>query len=85
MNLKWMCFKAQSCRQIVNDLSEIIIENNLDILMLTETWLYEQGDEAYITAMTPPGYTCHSFPRGARGGGIAFIIIACLSENITCI
>ena len=84
MNLKWMCFNAQSCRQIVNDLFEIIVENNLDILMLTETWLYEQGDEAYITAMTPPGYTCHSFPRGARGGGIAFIIKACLSENITC-
>ena len=84
MNLKWMCFNAQSCRRIVNDLSEIIIENNLDILMLTETWLYEQGGEAYITAMTPPGYTCHSFPRRARGGDIAFIIKACLSENITC-
>ena len=41
---------------------------------MTETWLYDQGDEAYTTDMTPDGYQFHSFPRcGRRGGGIALV------------
>ena len=41
---------------------------------MTEIWLYDQGDEAYITDMTPDGYQFHSFPRcGRRGGGIALV------------
>ena len=41
---------------------------------MTETWLYDQGDEAYITDMTPDGYQIYSFPRcGRRGGGIALV------------
>ena len=37
------------------------------LLMLTETWLYSHGDEAYIAAMTPAGYDFRSFPRvGSR-------------------
>ena len=74
MKLKWMCFNVQSCHHLANDLSEIAIENNLDILILNETWLYKQGDEAYITIMTTSGYTCQAFPCGTRGGGIAFIV-----------
>ena len=43
----------------------------IDALMLTETWLYSYGDEAYIAAMTPAGYEFRSFPRtGSREGGI---------------
>ena len=61
--LKWMCFNVQSCRQIATDICELVVDNDLDIVMLTETWLYEKGDEAYISAMTPAEYDCHSFPR----------------------
>ncbi|XP_072037652.1 uncharacterized protein [Amphiura filiformis] len=82
-HLKWMCFNVQSCRQIATDISEIISDNDLDILMLTETWLYAEGDEAYESAMTPHGYDSYSFPRsGKRGGGIAFIIRSALSKNV---
>ena len=42
-HLKWMCFNVQSCRQVTTDISEMILDNNLDILMLTETWLYAEG------------------------------------------
>ena len=51
--------------------------------MITESWLYETGDEAYITSLTPQGYKCFSFPRkgGSRGGGIA-VIIKCNLTNI---
>ena len=79
-----MCFYSQSCRQKATDIHELIIDNDADVLMLTETWLYPQGDEAYIAAMTPSGYDCHSFPRlGSRGGGIAFITRTDLSKFVT--
>jgi hypothetical protein len=81
-HLNWMCFNVQSCRQIATDIAELIVDNDIDVCMLTETWLYEKGDEAYISQMTPDGYSCHSFPRGARGGGIAFIVKNPLSNHI---
>lgn len=52
-HLKWMSLNVQSSRQVATDISEMVLNNNLDILMLTETWLYAEGDEAYQSAMTP--------------------------------
>ena len=64
-------FNSQPCRQIATDIYDLIVDNSIDVLMLTETWLYSNGDEAYIAAMTPAGYEFRSFPRtGSRGGGI---------------
>ena len=68
----------------MTDIHELIIEHDADVLMLTETWLYALGDEAYITAMTPAGYEFRSFPRvGSRGGGIGFITRLSLSSCIS--
>lgn len=39
--------------------------------MMTETWLYPQGDDAYIAELTPVDY---SFQVGSRSGGIAFAV-----------
>ena len=70
-SLKLLSFNSQSCRQIATDIYDLIVDNSIDVLMLTETWLYSDGDEAYIAAMTPAGYEFRSFPRtGSRGGGI---------------
>ena len=53
---------------------EFITDSEFDVPFMTETWLYDQGDEAYITDMTPDGYQIYSFPRcGRRGGGIALV------------
>ena len=37
---------AQSCRNKVSDLNDFVIDHDIDILLLTETWLKELGDEA---------------------------------------
>jgi len=69
-----------SCRQIATDIHDLIVDTNVDVLMLMETWLYSHGDEAYIAAMTPAGYVFRSFPRvGSRGGGIGFVARTSLS------
>ena len=52
--------------------------------MLTETWLYSHGDEAYIAAMTPAGYDFRSFPRvGSREGGVGFVTRTTLSTSLS--
>ena len=44
----------------------MIFDDGIDILLMTETWLYAQGDEACIAEMTPRGYALRSCPRGAE-------------------
>ena len=35
----------------------MIVERDLDVLCLTETWLREEGDDVSIGEMTPPGFS----------------------------
>ena len=76
-------FNSQSCCQKATDIHEVIIDDDVDVLMLTETWLYPQGDEAYIAAMTPAGCDFHLFPRSGSRGGITFITRPNLSRCVT--
>ena len=70
-SLKLLSFNSQSCRQIATNIYDLIVDNSIEVLMLTEMWLYFNGNEAYIAAMTPAGYEFHLFPpTGSRGGGI---------------
>ena len=72
--LKLLYSNAQSCRQKAIEIHDLIVDSNIDLDFMTETWLYEQGDEAYIADLTPSGYEFYSFPRtGKRGGGIAIV------------
>ena len=71
--IKVLYFSSQSCRQKASDIHEMILDDGIDILLMTETWSYAQGDEAEIT---PRCYVLRSFPRtGSRGGGIALIVL----------
>eukprot|EP00745_Piridium_sociabile_P027300 TRINITY_DN439_c0_g1_i27.p1 TRINITY_DN439_c0_g1~~TRINITY_DN439_c0_g1_i27.p1 ORF type:complete len:1128 (+),score=135.82 TRINITY_DN439_c0_g1_i27:139-3522(+) len=67
-----------------SEISEFIVDNNLDFLFLTETWLRPSGDEAKCKDLAPPGFTVCSFPRTSRGGGIAIIYTDVFSPNISC-
>ena len=52
----------------------MIVERDLDVLCLTETWLREEGDDVSIGEMTPPGFSFLHRPRvSGRGGGVALI------------
>ena len=69
--LKFAQIYVQSCRSKTVQIHEFITDNEFDVLFMTETWLYDQGDKAYITDMTPDGYQFHSFPRCGRRGNVA--------------
>ncbi len=57
-------------------LCELVIDQKIDILALTETWLREE-DTSVICDLCPPGYKFLGAPRpadkGTRGGGVGFV------------
>ena len=50
----------------------LVNDNGVDLLFVTETWLSAQGDEAKTVELAPCGFDVKSFPRQSRsrGGGI---------------
>ena len=73
-SLNLLSFNLQLCRQIATDMYDLMVDNSVDVLMLTETWLHSHGDEDYAAAMTSAGYEFRSFPpTGSRAGGIGFV------------
>ena len=85
-----MCiFNAQSVGPSIkrSAIRDFIHEHDIDIFIITETWLHKEGDEAKISDLTPPGYTPLNCPREQttkktkRGGGLAVILKDCLAEN----
>lgn len=57
------------------EIHDLIIDNALDLLVITETWLSGDGTDTIAAGdMVPPGYSIKSIPRiGRRGGGLALI------------
>ena len=52
-----------------------VVDNNIDILALTETWLQpDNKDDRIIGDLTPTGYSFYHSPRQTRGGGVGILI-----------
>ncbi|KAL8596286.1 hypothetical protein ACOMHN_021325 [Nucella lapillus] len=64
-------------------ISDYILEQKLDIMILTETWLSESGHETSCSLMTPSGFVLKSYPRASKGGGIAVIFRESLVPHVT--
>ena len=47
---------AKTCRNKSSELNDLVTDHDIDVLLLTETWLKEQGDEAQKAEMTAAGY-----------------------------
>ena len=81
------CCALINARSVGNKSSQVldlIMENNLDILVITEMWLFS-GEQAKLNMITPEGYISFSKPRDERkGGGIAIICqneLKCETKN----
>ena len=65
-----------NCRSVVNKTQDNqleLVNNNLDLCILTETWIKE-GDNVIPTSLCPGGYKSLSIPRHDKvGGGTAII------------
>ena len=75
-----------NCRSVVNKTQDIQLElvlNNLDLCILTETWIRED-DTTTPGRLSPSGYKALSISRhGRTGGSIAIVYKNDLNINIT--
>ena len=73
-------FNAQSLGPSCQDkrlaIYDFILENEIDIFLIQESWFKSKGDEGKCAEMTPPGFMCKSYPRSNRGGGLAVIFFS---------
>ena len=69
VNARSVCNKADV-------LSEYIVDNDIDILLITETWLSSSSDRNRVVLgdLVPAGYKIHHVPRKRiRGGGVGIV------------
>ena len=65
-----------------SEINNFILDHQIDVFFIVETWLKGDGDEAKIADLTPSGYATRSFPRANRGGGLAIIARSHILQNI---
>ncbi|XP_072030179.1 uncharacterized protein [Amphiura filiformis] len=66
-------WNARSIRYKTTLLADFLIQNDIDVMFLTETWINE-NDDSVIRECTPPFYSFSNFPRGTSNhGGIGII------------
>lgn len=73
--LKACCINVQSARNKTTSICEFIMDNDLDIIALVETWLQPDRDQTLCDFLVPTGYNILTAPRpnNRSGGGLALI------------
>ena len=80
-----LCFLMPSQLETIKalDFCDYIMQANVDLVFLCETWLRPEGDEADCAALTPPGFCLKSLSRqSGTGGGLAVLHRTSLTKNI---
>ena len=69
-------------QQVLNE----IIKGNIDVLVITETWLLNTQDDAHwiqASDLNKEPLTCQTYSRvGRRGGGLALVCNSCLKPSL---
>ena len=58
---------AQSCRNKTNAIRDYIVENDIDVCAITESWITSE-DDAIMAEITPVGYNLLAFHCDGRSG-----------------
>ena len=75
-------FNPRSVKKKSEAIVEFVVDNDIDVLTLTETWL-TCNDTVAAGDITPQGYALHHVPRyGRRGGGIGVLYKAGFSLRV---
>ena len=75
---------TRSCRNKTTSINEFITNNDLDLLIITETWLGTSIDYVIFSQLLPVGYELIHRPRttGQRGGGASLVYGSNISVKI---
>ena len=78
-----MFLNVQSFRNKALDICDYIMQMNVDLVFLCETWLRLVGDEADCAALTRPGFCLKSPPRqSGTSGGLAVLYRTSLTTTL---
>lgn len=74
-NVNFSLLNARSVRNKVNEIVDYVVDNSLDIVALTETWLGPAGTDCKTEGdLCPPGFRLLLSSRSqGRGGGVALL------------
>ena len=69
--LRLACVNARSLRNKTADVVDHVVNSNVDMCVVTETWL-KDADSVTIAALSPDGYCFQNSPRenDRSGGGV---------------
>ena len=82
--LKMGVLNAHSVKNKSAVLKDTFVEEQLDIVAITETWLQADGHEIEISQLTPNGYTFKHVPRSSgEGGGVGLLYKSSLDVKLT--
>ena len=70
--LNVVSLNIRSLKNKTTSLFDFIVYQNMDVLVLTETWLC-CGDNAVLNELFLPGYDIRHVDRERRSGGVALI------------
>ena len=80
------CLNIRSVSMITDTLDkpalvqDFILENDIDLLFLTETWLAPDTPPSVLNTFTPNNYSFQHEPRNTgRGGGVGVLFKSCFS------
>ena len=78
--MKFGLINTRSVNNKVNELNDHIVENELDIVAVTETWMSKDGISH--SGLCPAGYDLLQTPRAhGKGGGVAIMIKSSLNHT----
>ena len=81
--MKIALWNAQSLRNKVEITKQYLLEEDLDIMLVTESRIKESRDEEIIGKLKPPGYRLEHCPRVNKdGGGVGIICKANLNIKL---
>ena len=66
LNIKIMHLNAQSCCNKSLELADTIVEERFDMVLLSETWFKEVGDEPRLVELTPKGFVLKKIASSER-------------------
>lgn len=72
-SVSFCMINTRSIRNKTSEFNDFVIDNDLDVVGVCETWLHPD-DDAVIAALNPGGYRfCHTPRLHKRGGGVALL------------
>ena len=71
--MSFAVLNTRSVRKKTLPVKDLVVEQDVDIFAITESWLSSESHEFIIRDLCLTGYDFHNVPRGSRGGGLGIL------------